>query len=342
MGNNFMRNPLVAAWYRPPNVLFLDDNSTFLRNLTLGLETSKITYKTFDDPYNAIEFLKESNSSPLGKNFLSDAPVNTNLNEDIESTLISIQEEIFDPKHFDEVSIFVVDYAMPLCNGLEVCKEIRKLGKPIKLLMLTGEADEKIGVEAFNNGEIDQFIRKDSPDFANLLNSKILDLQKKYYMDISNIILNRLKTNAQISIAPNLYDEEFAKIFNIILKENNIAEYYLIDSYGSFLLLDFNGKAFWLFVKTEEDMAEDYNIAIYADEEFPAALLSAMKNREKILCLYKQSICDDPEEAERFLFPASRLEGQKIYYYALFSDAIPFDFSSQDIISFNTHKKSIE
>lgn len=341
MRDNFLRNPLVPPWYRPPHVLFLDDNSAFLRNLTLGLETNKITFKTFDDPQTTIEYIKRSTSSPLGgkKNLI---PSNDFLPADIEHSIISTQEEIYNPERFDEISILVVDYAMPHFNGLQVCNEIRKLEKPIKLLMLTGEADEKIGVEAFNNGEIDQFMRKDAPDFANLLNNKILDLQKKYYLDISTIILTQLTSSSQMPIVSNLYQKEFTEFFNKILKENDIAEYYLIDSYGSFILLDFNGKPFWFFIKKEEDMEEVYNIAKHKNEKFPAQLLNAMKNREKILCLYKKNIWNDPDEAEKFLFPASRVEGKNTYYYTLVSDPNLFDFTAQNIISFKHYKKSRE
>lgn len=67
--------------------------------------------------------------------------------------------------------ICVVDYSMPGMDGLEVLSELRDW--PGARVLLTGQADEQIAVQAFNGGLIDQFIAKQAPDLSHRLTDAI-------------------------------------------------------------------------------------------------------------------------------------------------------------------------
>jgi diguanylate cyclase (GGDEF)-like protein len=57
---------------------------------------------------------------------------------------------------FDAV---ILDYSLPRMNGLDVLKRIREKGMTVPVVMVTGQGDEKIAVEAMKNGASDYLIK---------------------------------------------------------------------------------------------------------------------------------------------------------------------------------------
>ncbi|MGA0570293.1 response regulator [Variovorax sp. VNK109] len=71
------------------------------------------------------------------------------------------------PGRYDLTRVLVVDYSMPAMDGLQVLDGI--VDWPGSRVLLTGQADEQIAVNAFNRGLIDQFIAKQMPDISRRL-----------------------------------------------------------------------------------------------------------------------------------------------------------------------------
>ena len=65
---------------------------------------------------------------------------------------------------------------MPPMKGIDLCRELA--GYPVKKIMLTGEANEKFAVGAFNEGTIDGFLSKKEENFSELLGRVIANAQK--------------------------------------------------------------------------------------------------------------------------------------------------------------------
>ena len=65
---------------------------------------------------------------------------------------------------YELAQICVVDYAMPGTDGLRVLNTL--LDWPGSRVLLTGQADEQIAIQAFNNGLIDQFVPKQTTDIT--------------------------------------------------------------------------------------------------------------------------------------------------------------------------------
>ena len=60
--------------------------------------------------------------------------------------------------------VCVVDFSMPEMDGLQVLAELADW--PGARVLLTGQADEQVAVNAFNRGLIEQFIAKQMPDMS--------------------------------------------------------------------------------------------------------------------------------------------------------------------------------
>lgn len=63
--------------------------------------------------------------------------------------------------------VCVVDYSMPAMDGMQALG--RLVDWPGARVLLTGQADEQLAVSAFNQGLIDQFIAKQTPDISRRL-----------------------------------------------------------------------------------------------------------------------------------------------------------------------------
>ncbi len=72
------------------------------------------------------------------------------------------------PHRHSLTHVGVSDHMMPGVSGLELFSQLRP-GWPGARVLLTGQADERVAVEAFNHGLIDQYIAKQSADMVTLL-----------------------------------------------------------------------------------------------------------------------------------------------------------------------------
>ena len=115
---------------------------------------------SFLDPEEALAAINQPDSlAPLvDRCFTMDA---SNPNDPvIHLNLTALEQEITLVERFRRVSVLMVDYAMPTMDGLEFCKRVKS--NDIKKALLTGVADEKTAVAAFNDGIIDRYIPKGS------------------------------------------------------------------------------------------------------------------------------------------------------------------------------------
>ena len=253
----------------------------------------------------------------------------THRSVDIDLQIIS--REIYNPLRYGEISVIVVDYAMPQSNGLDFARRAKAKNPHFKILMLTGEADEATAIKAFNEGIIDLFIRKDAADFEQLINASINTLQHRYFQELSQPIMGGLTAYPK-SIAC-FYDSRFIQFFNRICEENHITEYYLTDTYGGFLLLNFEGVPTLLAIRDEEGMEDNYQISSFSDQSFPQPLLQDLKNRDKMLVLFQECICDDPVQAQKYIVPSYKFSGSHLYYYSLVENLRDYPISAEKIFS---------
>ncbi len=319
--------------------MFIDDSKDFLLNFSLQLDPS-IAFKLYHSPFTALDTIHSMHQPEfLDKRCLSEyvdgnaCPLN---NYTVNLDLASIHCEIYNPRRFSEISVIVTDYAMPGMNGVEFCK---KMGSsPIKRILLTGKADMKDAVDAFNAGIIDLYIQKQSPNIVELINEGIANLQLRYFQQMSDVITRMLSVNT----LHGLQDPAFIHLFNEIKNQHNIVEYYLIESGGSFLMLDGDAKPNYFIVKTEQDLDMYYEMAL--DHHAPEAILEQLKTGQKIPYFWQSSdyYQNKWDDWSTYLYPAQKLKGKNTYYYAYVNNPTMLGIQANKIFSYRSYLENME
>ncbi len=67
----------------------------------------------------------------------------------------------------DQFDAVILDYSLPKMNGLQVLQHIKKSRNPVPIIMVTGQGDERIAVEAMRQGAYDYLVK--TKDFLDLL-----------------------------------------------------------------------------------------------------------------------------------------------------------------------------
>jgi CheY-like chemotaxis protein len=304
---------LVLPFYFPTTVMFVDDNAAFLMNLSLQLD-EKIAYKLFSSPINAlIEVNATGHSTSQANEFFSRHTDSEDLSfsrQLIDLNLDEIHRLVDDERRFAEISVIVVDYAMPEMNGLDFLKNLKNPN--IKRVLLTGIADEKIAVKAFNEGLIDRFILKSDQSALTSLNALIVELQNQYFEQAGKILNDTLAIGGQRF----LHDPAFAKTFARLCRENHIVEYYLCNNPDGMLLLDGQGMMSRLVVYTDTDLQAQMEIA--HEQNAPQAMMEELR-RGKVPYFWQSRGHYHPDLTnwEDYLHLASTLQGKQAYHYAL-------------------------
>jgi CheY-like chemotaxis protein len=315
---------LLPCCYLPPTIFCVDDDAGFLANLILALGGER-NCQAFTDPRQALAVLSTKQQLPNWFSACLEKFSQPELEEQgiVEQTsyfdLTKFYQVIKDSSRFTEPSIIIVDYDMPEMTGLEFCRQVKN--PYIKKIMLTGAADHQIAVAAFNEGVIDKFIIKASSDMPENLNEAVNELQWNYFQVITKSILNILPSQVVACLSKPIFIEFVKALF----KKTKGCEFYLIDTAGSFLLLDFNGNPFWLVITTDEAIATYCEIAI--DHDASPELIADLKTRNKTLFFPREADRKlNVSEWKRFTHDVKPLPGMAGFFYAL------VDGKSQNVI----------
>lgn len=156
------------------------------------------------------------------------------------------------PARYQLAQTCVVDYAMPGTDGLKVLNTL--LDWPGSRILLTGQADEQIAIQAFNGGLIDQFIPKQAADIAGRLLTTLAKLAHKPHPRL-NSLWRAVLQPAQQSV---LQVPSVARALQQFTQQRWI-EYVVLGEPFGLLGLDAQGRCEWLQLEpanTLEDLAE--------------------------------------------------------------------------------------
>jgi DNA-binding NarL/FixJ family response regulator len=129
--------------------------------------------------------------------------------------------------------IVIVDYSMPLMNGLEVCRRIKSLGLPSKVLLLTMHEDEEILTEALLTGARGFLLKSDAskhlisaieallegrPYFTGVLLEKLLNDYRLNPQNRSSMLLTSREQSVVQLIAEGYTNKSIGSILKLSIK----------------------------------------------------------------------------------------------------------------------------
>jgi CheY-like chemotaxis protein len=328
----------IPVSFFPTSILVIDDNPRFLKNVSLQLHED-CPYILFDDPEKALRHLTtlDVTRSLFNKygsvNEEQGTVFDTQYSVNIE--LASIHKEIYNHARFKKVSVVIVDYAMPTLNGIQFCEQL--CNTQIKKIMMTGEADLQIAVEAFNNGVIDKFILKSDPYLKQTLNNSIVELQKRFFYELTESISHSLVKDSRYCLA----NPKVMAFFEQLCKEHHIVEHHLIDAAGSVILLNAAGIPSWFIIKTKAELEMYYDLAL--DSGVSQSLCEEIKKGKQIPYFPNaDSWCQvTPDDWEKYLYPAHMIHGKETYYYAFLQKLKCNASLEKDIFSYNDYLNGV-
>ncbi|NJN53057.1 MAG: response regulator [Gammaproteobacteria bacterium] len=253
----------------------------------------------------------------------------------IEFDLSLIEDEVKITDRFKRTSVVIVDYDMPQMNGLEFCRDIAD--RSVKKVMLTGAADEKIAVQAFNSGLIDRYISKNSTATLDMVVAFAHDLQRAYFFDQQRI----LQTTISLEPPAFLSDEVVGDWITRLRAEHGYVEHYLVGDPTGLIMLTADGELSLLMILQEDDVVR----AIDAAEQYgaPPGVLRELRERRKLAYFYDIPDPSRPEAAWRdYLHNAARVRGAEDFWLALIP-APPNDIDFDPAVSsFERHLAALD
>lgn len=236
----------IAPYFHPTTVVAVDDNRRFMHSIALGLPDD-LRYFSYLSPEEALEQINK----PHPRYSLADRCFTRNGNV-INLDLNVIEQEVKHIDRFERVSVLLVDYAMPTMNGLEFCAEVHD--RDIKRILLTGVADEKTAVRAFNQGLIDHYLPKINLRSPRGVIPYIHHLQESYFQQY----LPRLTRALDLEPPAFMSDPLFRSWFLRLAARLDAVEYYFVPNPMGFLLLQADGTPRQLIVS--EDQTDTINL----------------------------------------------------------------------------------
>lgn len=265
----------LSPYFHPTTICFVDDNESFLQSLDLELP-GNWACRTFTDPERALAYLQEPIPLPplMDRCFSLQRQAGDTI---IHLDISLIEQEISHVDRFRRNAVLVVDYAMPSLDGLTFCQA---LDDPyIRRAMLTGVADEKLAVEAFNAGLIHRFIPKQCAEPIKTVHRFVTELLHEYF----NQYTARLKSTLAIDPPPFLVDDRIAAYVHALMADHSLVEYYLVDDPPGLIMLKSSGEIWRLAILDEAQVRAQ--AALAGSFGAPPAIRHRLAGGEAVLFL---------------------------------------------------------
>ena len=301
-----MNNSLPICLY-PTRKIVIDDDSIFSDSILLTLNGNN--FISYNSPKKALNyFLHEyqptlTKADLISKNSeILDSSTQHTINIDIEKL-----KKMLTNHSPTDISVLLIDYHMPEMKGIDLLNEIRHL--PIKKVLITGEHDYKIGVDAFNSNLVDAYLRKDDPDLSKKLKLITSELGWKYFTELSSLITDIPSFNYLKNI-------HLVKAFKEFVRENDITAFCLTHIDGNFLTYNANGEMKHVLIRSKAQLDD---LATIAEEDGGSSqLIEQLKQRKMIPFFDSFEYWQVPAcEWSRFLFPAADIPGDSNLVWAI-------------------------
>ena len=295
----------------PTTTIIVDDNEEFLKSIDLKLDKTRQSYKYFTNAHEATRFIKSNYyKSKWFLKYIQNIDESEQDLKLVEFNLKDLHKQVYDKDRFSIITTVISDYDMPEITGLEMFSDLHDA--QLHKVLLTGVVDEKVAVKAFNDKAIDAFIPKSHSDIYSQIHKVIRDGSNNYFANIGDKLLEPDNKDLFTSIYNN---SVFTKLFNNLMADNNIVEYYMTSTDGSFLLISNNGQYSMLFIYSEAHLE---SLSLMAKEEdFTPRYQELLDAKQKMLCFYgsnEQTIADW-NDCQKYLQDCTKVEISGTNYY---------------------------
>lgn len=306
----------LPIYQHPTMTVLVDDSPSFLHSLRFQLGAAFPSIG-FSDTGAAIAWLRQHSAAPAALAGLLSPSVDTyTLSPQPYNIALHVEQVCGirnQPQRFLTPSVLVVDYSMPGMDGIQFCEAVRDL--PCRKILLTGVADERVAIDAFNRGLIDRYMRKSDAHALDRLEAELTQLQEGYFLARSEALRMLLSLHDYSFVN----DPAICALMRELGARHKIVEYYLFKTPPGFLMYDRDARPWLLAVETEQSMNAQFEIAL--DGGAPASLLEALEQRRVVPNFSDGDGMYSPvrhKEWHRYTAPAQTCHGRELYYWALF------------------------
>ena len=300
----------IPLCFYPLQKIILDDDQAFAQSVLLKMHGYHFT--AFHSPREALNYLLHEYRPEFTKTdliALDNTAENTSTQQVINIDIKKLKKMLAKQQHND-INVLLIDFHMPEMCGLDFLKEITHL--PIKKALITGESDYKIAVDAFNQGLVDTYIRKDEADFLEKIQAATFDLEWRYFAELSNFMTDLPDFNY-------LRNNHFIEIFRKFIYENNIIAFCLVDIQGNFLTLDKQGNYKYILVRNKAQLHE---LAIIAKEDGASlGVITQLEQGNVIPFFGDKNFWQVPaKEWDSYLHPANIINNESTLVWAAITE----------------------
>ena len=273
-----MKPDKCLPFYHPTRVVFVDDDPAFLNLLPLRLGDA-VPFLRFDSPRDLLaEFASGRLQTRLDLDWWDVYPGASGLDAApmvaLDPAMIALR--VFNRARFGLVTVLVADYQMPGMTGLELFRALGDL--PCRRILLTGQADESLAVQAFNEGLIDLYLPKLHPRLDLELNRAIQRFQFDYLEEATEIVTRILRAADPVVWG----DPAFARLFHRVCEEREVVEYYAVAEPKGYWLLKADGQAEMMLLFTLGELEAQATAA--AASKAPEGVIRRLRRRHSALC----------------------------------------------------------
>lgn len=326
--------PELLPYFHHTQLVMVDNDIDFLGNLSLQLEAD-LAYLLFDSTTKALDYINgRLRQGPSRQRFFnmvgdkSEQPARLVLDTD------ALAEEMYYNDRFSQISVVMVDYAMPRMNGIEFCERVQN--PLIKKILFTGVATEAEAIDAFNRGVIDRYIRKNERQVYEHLNATIRELQHEHIRDIFALADDMF----DLEMPALLRDPAIIRLMDELRQRLGYVEHYLMANPGGFVLIDADGYCWRLVISDEQDIEAD--VASLREADAPPECIEAVQKGDALLdpALRTQPVTvrrDALRHWSACLQRADRLDGDRTYRWTLFDGLRNGSGPARPVASYNRY-----
>lgn len=232
----------------PKRVIYVDDDAKLLDilRMTMPREMSRAFHTTAEAAHQSLA-MEADYWRGIGKVL---ARASDRRIDGLGEAELYVQSYFRDWRRFHLTGVLIVDYMMPGMNGLEL---LRRLGAcPSRRVLLTGQADADVAVEAFNSGLIQKFIPKSTPN----LYKELRRVADEMHMDVCQHLGQLLRptlTDAQVELLhePAVIQALWAKVV-----EQDWLEFVVVGEPFGLLGMSHDGPLQWLQLETKDSLRQ--------------------------------------------------------------------------------------